>query len=1034
MGEANVDAVLTLDGDDIEAAVQEDEHRLDMADDLFERELPPELHSMYLLIPLTTRQAGAALDDWSSLDRAWTEYGSLLEHVRRAGPEAVHWANVGDYLEDDDDDDDVSVLREEEEDDDFVVDWPLIEQCLFVHDPLYHQPSEDGKDVVVSLLDYLKMIDRFVKEKAPIERILLPTYQLIPPQPPCGEEDATVDEEANDVIDFRLFALKRLLVYAPYNCLYYRVKQFHPSLNPASPFTSKTASDCASYGQYVEQRYGCIVSDWFQPLVEVRRVENFAEIVSWIAVLQSAEDALAPGRKRRSSPSTTAKRRRDCKDEQQHRSVLIGELAVISPLSYAMVRMAMVLPRVFHDVERQCTIRRFFLTTSLLVEKEHRDDRLCGAEEGRDEECPFTRKEPSALLGESFKLKLPNMVSALTGPTAALPYDYERLEILGDSLLKYTSTIDVFVRHGSYGEGRLSAVRQAIVSNANLTRVGMSLEIHRWATLVPFFAKLWTPPTLLHLIDTGKDAPYDIMCARLFDPWCRWRRIDDVEARSSMRGFLYRVTPTGQLLPPITDEEGEACGSDGQAVVASTTGAGQSSSSTQLLHGVQSTGGDGGRGKKKRKDLKLRRFGQVVPSKCIADMIEACIAIFYLDGGHEAAVAFMQRCGLLSERAGLSELAAFAEQSPMRVLGLGTEGLGQTSSLATFSSERAWLNDRRLGSAARFCDAELMLMGRMTAVGLFSKKSTDDGSLQMPTGPLTAVHRGTAKIDNVQPYVPTEEHFPFDAVEAKLGYRFRERRLLFIACTHVSADPLLCNERLEWLGDAALDWLVTRHYWHDYGHLTPAQLTEARQAAVNNNTFALIAIVAGFHRWLRIDTAFLQLDIEQYASSVVVAAAVVDAKNNQASQRDAPKCLGDLLEALAGALLIDCRFDDQTFVRVFKPLLTPHLKHPQDRLVAGDQSNPVRAFLTTFCRLGIPRSAIQFIYHDLVPEVLANSSGISAGAAANNDMLTQSKCQITIRSRIIAEGIGNTRAVAKKLASIKALEYVRSGDNWRQFI
>ena len=309
------------------------------------------------------------------------------------------------------------------------------------------------------------------------------------------------------------------------------------------------------------------------------------------------------------------------------------------------------------------------------------------------------------------------------------------------------------------------------------------------------------------------------------------------------------------------------------------------------------------------------------------------------------------------------------------------------------------MNDRRLGNAARFCDAELMLM---------SKGKTSLSSVSFD--PIPLVHK-SCDVSNVLPNVPTEDDFAFDQLEALLNYRFRERRLLFIACTHVSVDPILCNERLEWLGDAALDWLVTRHYWHGYGHLTPAQLTEARQTVVNNNTFARIAVLNGLHPFLRIDATFLQLDIQHYATGISL------------PKRDAPKCLGDLLEALAGALLIDCRFQDAVFMKAFTPLLTPHLRPPIETIQDGINgvSNPIRTFLLTFSRFGIQRTSISFIYHDLIPEDITSH-------------LTRSKCQIIVKGKLVAEAVGNTRAVAKRLASTCALEYIRRGDNWKQYL
>ena len=306
------------------------------------------------------------------------------------------------------------------------------------------------------------------------------------------------------------------------------------------------------------------------------------------------------------------------------------------------------------------------------------------------------------------------------------------------------------------------------------------------------------------------------------------RRVAEVESRSNSRDKVYRLVGNKLIAPSHEVEESS--------------------------------------NPRKSRELRLKRFGQVLPSKCVADMIESTIAVILIDLGTDAAVNWMQREGILSSRMLMDQLAAFAGQNPIDVLGLGSEGKGQPK--PGVSAERAWMNDRRLGGAARFCDAELMVMSKERAPQLVA-----------PSGPIHLVHK-SHDVTNVPPNVPNEDEFAFDQLEALLNYRFRERRLLFVACTHVSVDPILCNERLEWLGDAALDWLVTRHYWHGYGHLTPAQLTETRQAAVNNNTFARIAVLNGLHRFLRIDATFLQLDIQQYVAEV------------EHLKRDAPKCLG----------------------------------------------------------------------------------------------------------------------------------------------
>ena len=55
-------------------------------------------------------------------------------------------------------------------------------------------------------------------------------------------------------------------------------------------------------------------------------------------------------------------------------------------------------------------------------------------------------------------------------------------------------------------------------------------------------------------------------------------------------------------------------------------------------------------------------------------------------------------------------------------------------------------------------------------------------------------------------------------LEAMLGYKFRNLGLLKEACTHCSwpDQSSACYQRLEFLGDAVLDLLITRYYIMGY--------------------------------------------------------------------------------------------------------------------------------------------------------------------------------------------------------------------------
>ena len=91
--------------------------------------------------------------------------------------------------------------------------------------------------------------------------------------------------------------------------------------------------------------------------------------------------------------------------------------------------------------------------------------------------------------------------------------------------------------------------------------------------------------------------------------------------------------------------------------------------------------------------------------------------------------------------------------------------------------------------------------------------------------------------------------------EEKIGYVFNNKELLLEAFTHPSySDNTITGsyQRLEFLGDAVLDFLVTLHiYDHSSDKLTPGELTDLRSALVNNHTFASVAVDNGYHKYCK---------------------------------------------------------------------------------------------------------------------------------------------------------------------------------------
>ncbi len=96
----------------------------------------------------------------------------------------------------------------------------------------------------------------------------------------------------------------------------------------------------------------------------------------------------------------------------------------------------------------------------------------------------------------------------------------------------------------------------------------------------------------------------------------------------------------------------------------------------------------------------------------------------------------------------------------------------------------------------------------------------------------------------------------FAAFEKSIGITFRNRELLRTAFTHRSylnenrRAGMEHNERLEFLGDAVLELIVTEHLFTRYPDKPEGDLTSYRSALVNANTLSGVAEELGMNDYL----------------------------------------------------------------------------------------------------------------------------------------------------------------------------------------
>lgn len=103
----------------------------------------------------------------------------------------------------------------------------------------------------------------------------------------------------------------------------------------------------------------------------------------------------------------------------------------------------------------------------------------------------------------------------------------------------------------------------------------------------------------------------------------------------------------------------------------------------------------------------------------------------------------------------------------------------------------------------------------------------------------------------------------FNRLEGALNIKFKDRGLLVEAITHASrpSSGVSCYQRLEFVGDAVLDHLITRHLFFTYTDLPPGRLTDLRAAAVNNENFARVAVKHKLHLHLRHGSSALEKQV-----------------------------------------------------------------------------------------------------------------------------------------------------------------------------
>lgn len=416
-------------------------------------------------------------------------------------------------------------------------------------------------------------------------------------------------------------------------------------------------------------------------------------------------------------------------------------------------------------------------------------------------------------------LELSKILQALTCACSNDAFSLERLETLGDSFLKFVSSVFLFLRYPRLDEGKLTQAKGKIVGNRNLFYCGRNrnimgkIKIHEFNPNSDWIPPMYgIPPEILQCLKSSELCPSILFEMR----FPREEQESGILSSKSQNHYQEILKNCDRKYSPSPNES---------------------------LIGIQS-----------------------MPDKVIADCVEALIGAYLQGYGLEGALKLVTWFKILPE-----ELAT-----------------------PSFLFEDTNLCSPYVGN-----DADVSEKVKYHFRGFDVKK-----------------------------------------LENQLGYVFKDKGYLLQALSHASFSQNRvtdCYQRLEFLGDAILDFLITCYIFEKCGGLSPGDLTDLRSALVNNITFGSLAVRYGLWKFCLYDSSKLFEKVDSYVKiqeknghkingDILLLLDESDYPETIGESVDVPKVLGDLFESLAGAIYLDSGKSLSTVWDVYYKLMKNELE------------------------------------------------------------------------------------------------------------
>ncbi len=225
---------------------------------------------------------------------------------------------------------------------------------------------------------------------------------------------------------------------------------------------------------------------------------------------------------------------------------------------------------------------------------------------------------------------------------------------------------------------------------------------------------------------------------------------------------------------------------------------------------------------------------------------------------------------------------------------------------------------------------------------------------------------------------------PFEGLEKRIGYRFKDKDLLKLSLTHSSyANELKaksarheCNERLEFFGDSILSLIVSEYLYHRYVANQEGDLTKIRAAVVCEKALASYAAKINLGDYLYLGHGE---DLNR--------------------GRERASIQSDAFEAMLAAMYIDCGS-----IETVRSFLLPYITAEIDSISESSSFIDYKTML---------QQIVQQVEGEVLEYVLVGESG--------PDHMKMFEMEARLNSNVIGRGSAKSKRAAEQLAAKQAL-------------